>query len=244
MVSDSEVERAQNKQQDGGGSRSGEDLSLSSNDSSSDESSEEDEGAPQNTRSGKVVWTAALKSAFERGVLTCFLHSLPSIADLFRFSSFLSGLRLIPYLSSRNVKVGKYTAGRNGLVMEYIRRQTGTMLSTTAFREYQKKMIEAAAGDEDRSSPFSPLVARFSLADLLLFDRSCRHPWFRRRLQLDRRKRLVDRSGKRLLPLGQASHGHQRNRRSLARSTFEREADEASQRRCVFERERIGSRIE
>jgi hypothetical protein len=75
MVSDSEVERAQNKQQDGGGSRSGEDLSLSSNDSSSDESSEEDEGAPQNTRSGKVVWTAAMKSAFERGVLTCFLHS-------------------------------------------------------------------------------------------------------------------------------------------------------------------------
>jgi hypothetical protein len=85
---------------------------------------------------------------------------LPDQFSRVRRSLFVSlrspGLRLVPNLGPRSVNVGEHTAGRNGLLAEYVRRQTGVSLNRLECRAYLKTAT-AAASDSTRAFPYVPL---------------------------------------------------------------------------------------
>jgi hypothetical protein len=111
--------------------------------------SESESSAPTISASRDVVWTPAMKQAFERGVFSSAAF-LPSQVDLFWFFP-CAALLLIPFLGQRSVKVGSHTAGRNGLIAEYIRRQTGEALSRRQFGSFLRQ--EKTTKDSLRTSP-------------------------------------------------------------------------------------------
>jgi hypothetical protein len=116
---------------------------------------------PQKTRMleracGRMRYTAPLSVV--RYLLSPSFQAF--LAQALIFLLFLTALMLVPNMGARSVKVGKYTAGRNGLLAEYIRRQTGVPLDRKEVGlQIQKERL--ATNDPARTpvlpTPSSPL---------------------------------------------------------------------------------------
>jgi hypothetical protein len=77
--------------------------------------------------------------------------------------SYCVGLLLVPALGARSVKIGEYTAGRNGLLSEYVRRQTGTVLGRSKVAAYLRR-----AKNKTKSFSRAPSLPPLSLCYVCL----------------------------------------------------------------------------